>query len=60
MIACFAAYTLEEIDQKTKSLRASNKYSVDDDATSLDVRSDILFCLAFSSMLIHKIIAILK
>lgn len=34
----FAAYTLEEIDQKTKSLRAANKYNVGDDATSLDVR----------------------
>lgn len=44
VIAClFAAYTLEEIDQKTKSLRASNKYTVDDDATSLDVRSCIFF-----------------
>lgn len=35
----FAAYTLDEVDQMTRSLRASAKYTVgDDDATALDVR----------------------
>ncbi|GFZ07375.1 haloacid dehalogenase-like hydrolase (HAD) superfamily protein [Actinidia rufa] len=30
------AYTLDEVDEKTKALRASAKYTVDDDASALD------------------------
>lgn len=33
----FAAYSLPEIEEKAKSLRAAAKYTVDDDATSFDV-----------------------
>ena len=42
---CFAAYTLDEVDEKTKALRASTKYTVDDDASALDVSLTSLFLL---------------
>ena len=42
---CFAAYTLDEVDEKTKALRASAKYSVEDDASTLDVSLTSLFLL---------------
>lgn len=51
----FVAYTADEIDEKTKSFRASAKYTVGDDATSLDVRFLSLLCLAFAYMLVHVI-----
>lgn len=33
----FAAYTLDEVDEKTKAFRTSAKYTVGDNASSLDV-----------------------
>ena len=36
-VSYFAAYTLEEVDQKTKALRASANVSVGDDLSSSDV-----------------------
>ncbi|KAG6387475.1 hypothetical protein SASPL_152665 [Salvia splendens] len=42
------AYTTDEVDEKTKSFHASAKYTVADDATSLDVRFLLPLCLAFA------------
>ncbi|KAG6420846.1 hypothetical protein SASPL_117388 [Salvia splendens] len=42
------AYTTDEVDEKTKGFRASAKYTVGDDATSLDVRFLLPLCLAFA------------
>lgn len=33
----FAAYTLDEVDEKTKAFRASANYTVGENASSLDV-----------------------
>ncbi|KAL0362917.1 UNVERIFIED_CONTAM: Mitochondrial import inner membrane translocase subunit TIM50 [Sesamum calycinum] len=41
------AYSLDEIDQKTKVLRASAKYTIGDDASSFDVRLTAPLYLAF-------------
>lgn len=38
-MSLLAAYSLEEVDQKTKAFRASANYTVGDDASSLDVSS---------------------
>ncbi|XP_020554392.1 mitochondrial import inner membrane translocase subunit TIM50-like isoform X1 [Sesamum indicum] len=41
------AYSLDEIDQKTKALRASANYTTGDDASSLDVRLLSILLLTF-------------
>ncbi|GFZ12603.1 haloacid dehalogenase-like hydrolase (HAD) superfamily protein [Actinidia rufa] len=37
------AYTLDEVDEKTKALRASAKYTVEDDASALDKFQALLY-----------------
>lgn len=36
-VSLFAAYSLDEVDRKTKAFRASANYTVGDDASSLEV-----------------------
>lgn len=37
------AYTLDEVEEKTKALRASSKYTIDDDASSLEKIQALLY-----------------
>lgn len=52
LMCLFAAYSLDEVDQKTRTLRASAGYTIEDDASSLDVRltghpCNYLLCTCF-------------
>lgn len=43
-ISFYAAYTTDEVDEKTKALRASPNFDVPDDASSLDVSLPSCIC----------------
>lgn len=43
-IPLYAAYTSDEVDEKTKALRGSANFDVPDDASSLDVSLPSCIC----------------
>ena len=51
---CAAAYSLEEIEKKTKDLRAAPyRYKVPDDAPALDVSVSFVLCGRSEISLVH-------